>query len=124
MAADLKKRGGYGEMYYLRMEHIVSNAFICFKRRYLTFTEIEEYGKKVMSKINGILLFSRDHTREFLSEYGKYFERDGKKIRLKDGITYDTLVDEFRGYLPLELLRVFTDVEREYYGLEKDLGRS
>ena len=112
-------------MYYLKMEHIVPNAFICFNRRCLTFTEIEEYAASVISRINGILLFSRDHTREFLSEYGKYFERDGEKIKLKDEATYDILIDRFRGYLSLELLQAFMDVERKYYvGSKKDSGKS
>ena len=103
------------------MEHIVPNAFICFKKRYLTFHEIEEYAGIIMSKINKKckLLFSRDYTNKFFQEYGKYFIREGEMIRLKDRVTYDILIDEFQGYLPLELLRVFTDVEREYYGSKK-----
>lgn len=111
-------------MYYLKMSHIIPNAFICFKRRYLTFTEIEEYAGIIMSKIDSILLFSRDRTGGFFQEYGKYFTREGEKVRLKDEITYDTLIDEFRGYLPLELLRVFISVEGKYYGLKKDSERS
>ena len=113
-------------MYYLRMSYIVPNAFICFKKRYLTFHEIEEYAGIIMSKTDEKykLLFSRDYTREFFQEYGKYFTREGEGIRLRNGITYDTLIDEFRGYLPLELLRILINVEREYNGLKEDSGRS
>lgn len=99
---------------YLKMEHIVPSAFVFFKKRYLSFYEIERYADSVISKIDKkcILLFSRDHTREFFREYSKYFERVGGEVKLRDEITYDILIDEFRGYLPLELLQAFISVER------------
>lgn len=101
---------------YLKLEHVVPNAFVFFKKRYLSFYEIERYGKSVMSKINKrcILLFSRDHTREFFREYGKYFERvGGEGVKLRDEITYEMLIDEFLGYLPLELLLAFISKENK-----------
>lgn len=103
---------------YLKLEHVVPNAFIFFKKRYLSFYEIERYGESVISKINKrcILLFSRDHTREFFREYSKYFERgkgegEGEGVKLRDEITYEMLIDKFLGYLPLELLLAFISGE-------------
>lgn len=108
--------------FYIRIEDLTANAMIeTMKRsekRFLTYEEIEEYGAKVIQYLNekgekAVLILSRENTNIFLRNYSEYFieeEIDGSKgIRVRDEKGIDDLIEQFRGYLALDILLAFID---------------
>lgn len=107
--------------YKISLEDLVANLFIeNFKnndiRRFLTYSEIEDYGKKVAKNINKmndtvVLELSRARTDQMLQKYSEFFEEKNINNRcgivLKETKTINDLINEFRGYLTLKLLKCF-----------------
>lgn len=107
--------------YRISLEDLVANLFIeNFKnndiRRFLTYSEIEDYGKKVTKNINKtndsvVLELSRVRTNQMLQNYSEFFEEKNINkhlgIALKETKNINDLINEFRGYLTLKLLKCF-----------------
>ncbi|MCI9237913.1 hypothetical protein AALA13_09395 [Lachnospiraceae bacterium 50-23] len=108
--------------FYIGIEDLAANAMIEMlkkgKRRFLTYSEIEMYGAEVVQILeeNGekaILILSRENTNALFRNYFEFFEEgeeDGKRgIRLKSGKEVEDLIQQFRGYLALDVLLAFMD---------------
>lgn len=108
--------------YFIGIEDLAANALIAVlaenQRRFLSYSEIEEYGSKVIQILTekgekATLILSRESTTALYRNYSDYFEekkQDGKNgIYLKDEKTIDDLIDKFRGYLSLDVLLAFVD---------------
>ena len=106
--------------YKIFIEDIVSNAFIEKLKKenceFLSFDEIEDYGKKAISLmhskgLNATLVLSRDLTSNFFEKYSEFFEEkvvDGLSgVQLKDNVCVNDLINEFRGHLPIDMLVAF-----------------
>lgn len=108
--------------YFIGLEDLTANAFIEVlqhqNKRMLTFKEIESYGAQVIKVLNrkgkrAILTLSRENTEALFKEYADYFEEveenGNKGILLKEGKEAEHLIEKFRGYLSLDVLRAFID---------------
>lgn len=106
--------------FYIGIEDLAANAMIEMLKkggqRFLTYDEIETYGAEVIQilKENGekaVLILSRENTDAFFRNYSEFFEekeQGGEKgIKLKDGKEIDDLIQQFRGYLALDVLLAF-----------------
>lgn len=106
--------------FYIGIEDLAANAMIEMlkkgERRFLTYDEIEMYGAEVVQilKENGekaVLILSRENTDALFRNYSDFFEegeQDGKKgVKLKIGKEIDDLIQQFRGYLALDVLLAF-----------------
>ena len=106
--------------YYIGIEDLVANALIeklkSSDSRFITYRDIENYGAKVIKLLNekgekALLILSRQGTNNMLRDYSDFFEEkeeEGYKgIELKSGKTKEELIDEFRRYLPLDILLAF-----------------
>ena len=123
--------------YKISLEDLVANLFIeNFKnndiRRFLTYSEIEDYGKKVTKNINKtndtvILELSRARTNQMLQKYSEFFEEKNINkhlgIALKETKNINDLINEFRGYLTLKLLKCFI-LNWGKYGFENGLNNA
>jgi hypothetical protein len=71
--------------------------------------KLNESGK------NSILSLSKDLTETFLIRYSDFFdetkESNVKGIALKEGVTVEALIEEFRGIIPYELLEAFLSTD-------------
>jgi hypothetical protein len=94
------------------MLHDTKNSIDCF----VTYQKIEKYGMKVVEVLKkkdekAVLILSRESTEEVLRDYADFFKeevRDGASgIALKEGKTINDLIQTFRGYLALDLLKAF-----------------
>ncbi len=107
---------------YIGIEDLAANALIEVlkkgDKRFLTYNEIENYGAQVVQILKDggekvVLILSRDNTDAFFRNYAEFFEEremDGKwGIALKDGKEAVDLVEQFRGYLALDVLLAFMD---------------
>mgnify|MGYP004517387311 FL=1 len=109
-------------MIYIRIEELVGNAFVGYlkrtEKRELSLQKIENFGNNVIRELNrkGIksaLLLSRDKTYNFFKEYSDMFlfrEEDGMII-LNENISVKDLIENFSGYLSLEVLYAFRNEE-------------
>lgn len=108
--------------FYIGIEDLAANALIetLDKRdkRFLTYQEIEHYGTEVAQFLfeNGekvVLLLSRESTNALFRNYSEFFEEreenHEKGIALKEGIGVDELIEKFRGYLALDVLKAFVN---------------
>lgn len=106
--------------FYIGIEDLAANALIeAMKKgskRFLTYNEIENYGAEVVQilKENGekaILILSRDNTEALFRNYSDFFEeseQDGNLgISLKGEKKTEDLIQQFRGYLALDVLLAF-----------------
>lgn len=106
--------------FYIGIEDLAANAMIEMlkrgRQRFLTYDEIELYGAEVVQilKENGekaVLILSRENTAAFFRNYAEFFEeglQNGKKgIKLKAEKQLDDLIQQFRGYLALDVLLAF-----------------
>lgn len=106
--------------FYIGIEDLAANALIEAMRkknkRFLTYNEIESYGSEVVQILqeNGekaILILSRDNTDALFRNYDEFFEEseaDGKKgILLRAEKDIEDLIQQFRGYLALDVLLAF-----------------
>ena len=108
-------------MIRIYIEDLVANAFIAYLtnsnpknyNRKLSLSKIEKYGNEVVYNLRlkekfATLILSRDLTNEFLSRYYEWFRlQDDNMIVLDDHVTIDDLIDNFTGYLSLDLLIEF-----------------
>ena len=108
--------------FYIGIEDLAANALIevlskC-QKRFLTYSEIEGYGAKVVELLKetgekAILILSRDNTEALFRNYSEFFEESeeqGRKgILLKQDKEIDDLIQQFRGYLALDVLLAFMD---------------
>ena len=106
--------------FYIGIEDLAANALIEVMRkghkRFLTYNEIESYGSEVVRilKENGekaVLILSRDNTDALFRNYSEFFvesEQNGKRgILLKAEKKIEDLIQQFRGYLALDVLLAF-----------------
>ncbi len=106
--------------FYIGIEDLAANAMIELLkkggRRFLTYSEIEMYGAEVVQilKENGekaILILSRENTDALFRNYSEFFEeseQNGERgIKLRDGKKVEELIQQFRGYLALDVLLAF-----------------
>lgn len=106
-----------GNTYNADLSDLAANAFIEVSElnvRSLTLQLLEWYGEEVRKKLeencdNIRLFLSRYYTDEFYWRYEKFFKQseDDKSVELNGGITKSLLIEEFRGYLPLDMLIAF-----------------
>ena len=108
------------ERYTIEIEDLVSNLLIEYKTRnikdYVTYKEIALYanniGKSLAEEdIDLVVNMNKEKTDRFLQLYNNYFVevKEESKIQLREGITATDLIDEFRGYLPFNLLLSMID---------------
>lgn len=108
--------------FYIGIEDLASNALIESMRRaektFLTYKEIENYGSKVVELLNekgekAVLILSRESTNALFRNYSDFFQEkniDGELgIELKKEITLEDLINQFRGYLALDVLMAFVN---------------
>ena len=108
--------------FYIGIEDLAANALIESMRRaeknFLTYKEIENYGSKVVELLNekgerAVLILSRESTSALFRNYSDFFEEkefDGKLgIELKQEVTLLDLINQFRGYLALDVLMAFVN---------------
>lgn len=106
--------------FYIGIEDLAANAMIEILKkggqRFLTYDEIEMYGAEVVQilKENGekaVLILSRENTDALFRNYSEFFEEEeqnGKRgIKLKAEKQADDLIQQFRGYLALDVLLAF-----------------
>ena len=105
---------------YIGIEDLVANALIelleSSGRRSVLFNELDAYGAKVVNLLNeqgqeAVLLLSKWRTNEFLHDYSDYFNltHEGEKegIMLCEGVSVEMLWEKFRGYLMMDVMKVF-----------------
>ena len=105
---------------YIGIEDLVANALIELveksERREVLFKDLNNYGASVVRYLNenneqAVLILSRERTNEFLHDYSEYFELFSygieEGIRLKEGVSVESLWDRFRGYLSVDVLLAF-----------------
>jgi uncharacterized membrane-anchored protein len=116
--------------FYIGIEDLAANALIeAFekgKKRFLTYGKLEEYGTRVIQLLSekgekAILILSRESTNALFRNYSEFFEEKendiGKGIALKDDKEVEDLIEQFRGYLALDVLMAFVN-ERSVEALE------
>lgn len=86
------------------------------KKIFLTYSRIEKYGVAVTEFLNTqgnkvVLTLSRENTNNFFKLYSEFFiedEKEGEKgILLSSKKEIEDLIENFRGYLSLDLLDAF-----------------
>lgn len=108
--------------FYIGIEDLAANALIESMRRaektFLTYEEIENYGSRVVQLLNekgekAVLVLSRESTNALFRNYSDFFQEktvNGKMgIELKEEVTLDHLITQFRGYLALDVLMAFVN---------------
>ncbi len=108
--------------FQIGIEDLVANALIenlkqnPSTERFVSYSEIESYGANVVKFLTkegneAVLIFSRATTNQMLRDYSRFFEEttiDGKAgIQLKSTVEIEELIDTFRGYLTLTLLKAY-----------------
>ncbi len=105
---------------YIGIEDLVANALIELmeksQKRSVLFKDLDNYGACVIKLLNekgeqAVLLLSKQRTNEFLHDYSDYFELldvDGDEgIQLCEGVSTEQLWEKFRGYLSIDVMKVF-----------------
>ena len=111
-------------IYRIRLEDLLANAFIEKLKlddsdRFISYKEIDLYGEMMIKSIcdeNAELYLSRDITNNVLNKYSDYYEETENGIMLKSDITIDNLIDNFRGYLSLFLMKEYISVYNKIKG--------
>lgn len=106
--------------YYIGMDDIIANAFIESMKqnenRFLTYKQINDYGDKAVGLIrkDAKVLVDKSNTDIVLTDYADFFNEqtiDGELgVELKREKYKSDLINQFRGYLPLDVLRAFVSV--------------
>mgnify|MGYP000319190913 FL=1 len=106
--------------YYIGMDDVIANAFIESMKqngnRFLTYEQIYDYGDKAVGLVrkDANVLFDKSNTDVVLTDYVDFFNEqtiDGALgIELKQEKSRSDLINQFRGYLPLDVLRAFVSV--------------
>jgi hypothetical protein len=99
------------------MDDVIANAFIESMRengnRFLTYKQINDYGDKVADLIreDSDVFVNKSNTDSVLMDYSDFFAEqtiDGELgVELKREKSVSNLINQFRGYLPLDVLRAF-----------------
>lgn len=105
---------------YIGIEDLVANALIELiehdDKNEVLFSDLDKYGAKVVQILKeeekeAILILSNDKTLEFLHDYSAYFEvftsESGEGIKLKENVSIMKLWEKFRGYLAVDVMKVF-----------------
>ena len=108
--------------FYIGIEDLAANALIESMRRskktFLTYKEIENYGSKVVEFLNekgekAVLILSRESTNALFRNYSDFFQEkevNGEMgIQLTKEVTFENLINQFRGYLALDVLMAFVN---------------
>lgn len=108
--------------FYIGIEDLAANALIEVLRksekRFLTYQEIERYGSVVVEILKeqnekAVLILSRENTHAMFRNYSEFFEEKEengvKGIYLKDHKEVSDLIQQFRGYLALDVLMAFVN---------------
>lgn len=108
--------------FYIGIEDLAANALIESMRRaektFLTYKEIENYGSRVVEFLNekdekAVLILSRESTCALFRNYSDFFEEKSVNgemgIELKKEVTLEDLINQFRGYLALDVLMAFVN---------------
>lgn len=108
--------------FYIGIEDLAANALIESMRRskktFLTYKEIENYGSKVVEFLNekgekAVLILSRESTNALFRNYSDFFQEkevNGEMgIQLTKEVTLENLINQFRGYLALDVLMAFVN---------------
>ena len=112
--------------FYIGIEDLAANALIELlkindDKRFVTYAEIEKYGNAVIQILKGkgeraVLILSRDNTNALFRNYSEFFEECANEvgvlgIRLKEDKKVIDLIQQFRGYLAIDVLLAFVDKE-------------
>lgn len=107
-------------IYRIQLEDLLANAFIEKLKlddsdRFISYKEIDRYGEEMIKSIhekdeNVELYLSRDNTNNVLKKYCNYFRETINGIILKSDIIIDDLINNFRGYLSLFLMKEYISV--------------
>lgn len=98
---------------YVKMEYIVASALVelCEKKniRQISLNDIRSYGITVEkhlinNKVDAILLYSDNYTKQFLQDYSDYFELNGENIVIKDNVTVDSIREHILSYISFDIL--------------------
>lgn len=88
------------------------------EKTFLTYREIENYGSKVVELLNekggkAVLVLSRESTNALFRNYSDFFQEKNVNgemgIELKEEVTIENLIVQFRGYLALDVLMAFVN---------------
>lgn len=109
-------------MYYIEIKDLAANALIESMRRaektFLTYKEIENYGSRVVEILKekgekAVLILSRESTNALFRNYSDFFQEKNVNgemgIELKEEVTLENLINQFRGYLALDVLMAFVN---------------
>lgn len=96
-------------MYCIQIEDLIANAFIESGRNSLPLEQIEAYGRAVVKALRdqdkeAKLILSRDDLESLNTNFFEKTNEGRLVIKLKDGITKEDLIKNFRGYLSLDVL--------------------
>ena len=115
--------------FYIGIEDLAANALIeVLKKRekedvsryYVTFSELELYGNRVIQHLNeqgekAVLILSRESTSMMFRNYSDFFEEveteKGPAISLKEGKTVTDLIVKFRIYLAFDVMMAFMSTD-------------
>jgi hypothetical protein len=107
--------------FYIHIEDLAANALIellnqDLSKRFVSYMDLEKYGAAVVKILDAqnekaVLLLSRNSTNVFLHDYSDYFTETTRKgklgICLREGKTQKDLIQQFRGYLAVDVLLAF-----------------
>jgi hypothetical protein len=106
-------------MFHIGIEDLAANAFIALlqedeKCNFITYDELELYGEQAVKVLaekgeKATLLLSRNHTDAIFRDCSDFFEEEKQGIRLKADKNRKSLIDRFRGYLPIDVLLALMD---------------
>ena len=86
----------------------------------VTLKELEKYGAEVVRYLDGqgekaLLILSRASTNHMFRNYCDFFEEieseEGTAIALQKGKTVEDLIEKFRTYIAVDLVRAFMSEE-------------
>ena len=106
--------------FYIGIEDLVANALIEVMKkndkRFLSYNEIEEYGAEVIRCLKdtgekAVLILSKSSTEAFFRNYSEFFIEKNNNgtlgIALNEGKKIEDLIQQFRGYLAIDVLLAF-----------------
>lgn len=110
--------------FYIGIEDLAANALIELlkkdsRKRFVTYSEIEKYADVVVKILKdkgekAVLILSRDSTDALFRNYSDFFmesrdEHGTEGIQLREGKNVSDLIQQFRGYLALDVLLAFVN---------------
>lgn len=113
-------------LYYIGIEDLAALALIQAlqkEKRFLSYAQIEAYGNRVIKRLEkdnqkAVLILSRESTDALFRDYSDYFvetEEGGELgIALQEGKDIDNLIDQFCGYLAVEVLKAFVNEKVDF----------